>query len=77
MLIAESNNKLVIPIISLGGAGKQYYDRNMYRIKDLLKDKFECIGSNDVEKIINSFLDNANKYSLKKNGVKHVFISYG
>lgn len=76
LLIAESNNKLVIPIISLGGAGKQYYDRNMYRIKDLLKDKFECIGSNDVEKIINSFLDNANKYSLKKNGVKHVFISY-
>lgn len=76
LLIAESNNKLVIPIISLGGAGKQYYDRNMYRIKDLLKDKFEYIGSNDVERIINSFLDNAKEYSAKKSEVKHVFISY-
>lgn len=76
LLIAESNNKLVIPIVSLGGAGKQYYDRNIYKIKDLLKDKFECMGSNDVEKIINSFLDCANKYSVKKSEVKHVFISY-
>lgn len=74
--IADLDNKLVIPIISLGGAGKQYYDRNLHIIKDLLKDKYECMGSNDVEKIINSFLDNIPQYSTKRNEVKRVFISY-
>ena len=74
--LAELNKKLIIPLPQYEGAAENYYNRNKYKIKDLLGSKYNVLFTKDSNKIINSFLEVREKQNINNNNINHVFLSY-
>lgn len=74
--IAELNKKLVIPFTEYKGAAENYYNRNKYRIKDLLGSKYNVLFAENQKEIIKSFLEVRGKQNINSKDINHVFLSY-
>lgn len=74
--IADLNTKLIIPFIQFHGAAENYYDRNKYKIIDLLGSQQGILLTENPNKIINSFLNAREKQNINNQKIKHIFLSY-
>lgn len=74
--IAELNKKLVIPFIQYQGAAENYYNRNKYKILDLLGNRSNILFEKNPKETITSFLEVREKQNTNSKNINHVFISY-
>lgn len=74
--IAELNNKLIIPFTQYKGAAENYYNRNKYKINDLLGSKSSVLYTKNVDKIIKSFLEVREKQNINNKNINRIFLSY-
>lgn len=74
--IAELNKKLIIPFTQYKGAAENYYNRNKYKIKDLLGSKYNVLFTENSNKIIKSFLEVREKQNINNKNINRIFLSY-